>query len=350
MPKFADGEIPDPEPLTTEQARGLAENAEDLERDSAYGDNLTLDDAVAAPADNAGAQLPIHYVDKAMFDAEPSNVDQGPKVYMLSGTPDPLGAVAAMSMMYEGRTIRKIGREVTDEERRHYFDQCAKTALKTPLEAIDLHFMVEDVTRATADQARTQRTAVFAMESLRFAVKPDLKDSVRPGPNVLTREQREIHDRAVEQLEQQYRALIAAGVPQEDARGLLPMNTLTRFHWKTNLRNLESEIGKRLCTQAQFEWRILHARLREAMGTYKGVITGHGTSDGGWPMAEYNSWQWEYIANSNMFKPICFQKGACMFQADVDRGCTIRDRVEAGKFDEIDVLEWAGDPQAAWVR
>jgi flavin-dependent thymidylate synthase len=298
------------------------------------------------------------FVDKAMFEAEP--VEEGalphPKVYLLNASPDPLGAVAAFSMMYEGKVVRNLN-QITDEQRVHYWNECSKTALRTPLEAIDLHFMVEGLTRASWDQMRTQRTAVFAGESLRFAVKDDLNDSTRPGPLVSgDKHNREIWERAMTGLTEAYHALIGNGVPAEDARGLLPMNVLTRGHWKTNLRNLEAEIGKRLCTQAQFEWRVIHADLRRAVGEYRGPMTTaaevyvDGEFDGIEPKFG-QAWQWQMIANEpNLFRPICFQKGACMFKASMDRGCTIRSRVDAGEFDKIEVHEWAADPTAAWVK
>ncbi len=294
--------------------------------------------------------LPVRYADKAMFEAEPIEEAalERPRVHLLSATPDPLGAVAAFSMMYEGRVIRDLA-EITDDERRHYFDESLKTALRTPLEAIDFHFMVEGLTRATFDQMRTQRTAVFAAESLRFAVKEHLAESVRPGPNVQSRRAKEIHDNAVLAISQAYHALIGEGVPAEDARGLMPMNILTRANYKTNLRNLEAEVGKRLCTQAQFEWRLIHLELRQAIreydqGSYH--VKGHPKDE----IRVGSNWQFEYIANSNMFKPICFQKGSCMFMSDMDRGCTIRERVERGAFDEIEVREWLLDPTAGFTR
>jgi flavin-dependent thymidylate synthase len=292
------------------------------------------------------------YVDKAMFEAEKVEEEalERPRVYLLSATPDPLGAVAAFSMMYEGRVVRDLA-EITDDERRHYFDECFKTALRTPLEAIDLHFMVEGMTRATFDQMRTQRTAVFAAESLRFAVKEEIVN--RPGPMIKGLRHREkVWEGAIQSIHEAYLALIADGVPAEDARGLLPMNVLTRAHYKTNLRNLEAEIGKRLCTQAQFEWRLLHADLRREIREYDRGVYQHpemllaSEVYGG----TLSRWQFEYIAESPMFQPICFQKGACMFKASMDRGCTIRERVDRGEFDKIRTEEWLMDPTAAWVR
>jgi thymidylate synthase ThyX len=318
------------------------------------GEHKRLDDLISETGVDEPPVKPstaiTRYVDRAMFEAErfEEAERERPRVHLLSATPDPLGAVAAFSMMYEGQTVTDLA-EVTDDERRHYWAEAFKTALKSPLEAIDLHFVVTGLTRASWDQLRTQRTAVFAGESLRFAVKEHLAEAVRPGPMVSNdRTRTKIWDDAIDKLGDAYMALIGAGAPAEDARGLLPMNTLTRGHWKTNLRNLESEIGKRLCTQAQFEWRLIHADLRRAVGEYRGVATGPATAF----HAEYgNAWQWKLIANEpNLFRPICFQKGACMFKASMDRGCTIRSRVDAGQFDQIAVEEWAADPTAAWVR
>jgi flavin-dependent thymidylate synthase len=289
------------------------------------------------------------YVDKAMFEAEQVEDDalERPKVYVLSATPDPLGAVAAMSMMYEGRVIRDLA-EITDDERRHYFDETFKTTLKAPLEAIDFHLMVEGVTRAHTHQEVRQRTAVFAQESMRFAVKE--KIAARPGPLI----QGDKHARTVWQatmntIWEAYQHLIANGIPAEEARGLLPHDTLTRLHHKVNLRNLADELGKRACTQAQFEWRMWLMSLRQAISEYDKAVywldAGTGT-----PMPQKSNWQFAYIAESPLFQPICFNSGKCMFKAQMDRGCTIRERVERGAFAEIKPEEWLLDPTAGWVR
>lgn len=287
------------------------------------------------------------YVDKAMFDAEPipGEALEHPVVHLLSATPDPLGSVAAMSMMYEGRVIRDLS-EVTDDERRHYFDETFKTTLKAPLEAIDLHIMVEGVTRAHSHQEVRQRTAVFAQESMRFAVKDNPRESVRPGPSIKGNKIREAHYwQTMDRIWEIYNWLIEDGVPAEDARGVLPHDTLTRMHHKVNLRNLCDEIGKRLCTQAQFEWKAWAASFRQALAEYEpdANVAAY------WNAPSSNQWQFQYIANSPIFVPICFNTGQCMFKAQMDRGCTIRERVEAGRFDEIKTEEWAADPSAGWV-
>jgi hypothetical protein len=66
---------------------------------------------------------------------------------------------------------------------------------------------------------------------------------------------------------------------------------------------------------------------------------------------EYDfAWQFELIANSPIFRPVCFAMGRCPFQADFDRGCTIRERMDSGRANEVKTEEWLADPTAGWMR
>ena len=278
------------------------------------------------------------YADRAMFEAEPMQ-DVMPKVYLISATPDPLGAAAAMAKMYKGEVVRDLA-DVTDEERKHFWGEIEKTHLKAPWEAIDLHFLVEGVTRAFTHQMVRQRTAVYAQESMRFAVKEDI--AARPGPVISnTPEAMDAWEDGIRMVWEAYQSLIANGIPAEEARGLLPHDTLTRLHYKTNLKNLVDHLGNRLCTQAQFEWRIVANGIRDAIRNYGGDRESY---------LKAHAWQFQFIADAALFRPVCFALGHCPFTAEFDRGCTIRDRVQEGKFDEIDEREWMLDPTAGWVR
>ena len=109
-------------------------------------------------------------------------------------------------------------------------------------------------------------------------------------------------------------------MPAEDARGLLPTNLLTRINYNTSLRGLLEHSGVRLCSQAQHEWRLVWAKIIEAIRGYGG-------------------WQFEELAG--IFKPICYKTGKCEFMADVDRFCSIRERVEAH--------HKLGEPSDKWI-
>lgn len=291
------------------------------------------------------------WADEAMFKAEPSRASDGPQVFLLQGTPDPLGSVAAFSAMYTGKVVRDK-RDVTDEERRYHLKEMQATKLKAPLEAVNLHFMVEGVTRSFTHQMVRQRTAVYAQESLRFAVKEDVADAVALPPSIagvepfdgvghMTEPQNWLYewDDAVLHLEQAYLKLVNSGMPAEDARGLLPHNITTRLNYATNLRNLQDHSGNRLCTQAQFEWRMFWVKVTGAMRSY---CTCPGSfKDGTSLHPDCDNWQWKEIAN--LFRPVCYFTGKCEFKADFDRKCSIRGRVEANHENGVPSTEWLND-------
>jgi flavin-dependent thymidylate synthase len=296
------------------------------------------------------------WADEAMYTAEKSIPE--PKAFLLQGTPDPLGSVAAFAAMYKGEVVRDK-RDVTDDERRYYLAEMQKTKLKAPLEAVNLHWMIEGVTRSFTHQMVRQRTAVYAQESLRFAVKEDAASAVALPPSLIgTVDDETYHandgntfyipddqfmrqkwDDAVEEIGSVYNTLVNMGMPAEDARGLLPHAITTRLNYATNLRNYLDHAGNRLCTQAQFEWRIVWVRMLEAMREY---CTCHPDRhpDASVAGVPYDCDNWQWVAISELFRPVCYYMGTCQFQADFDRKCSIRDRVLANAAQGRPSSEW----------
>lgn len=305
------------------------------------------------------------YADVAMYNAEPLDKDVSgavtPTVYLLRATADPLGSNAAGAMMYEGRVVRNITRDVTDDDRRHYLAQIMKTHLKAPFELIDFHFMLEGVTRSFTHQMVRQRTAVFMQESLRFAVKQGVADEVALPPSLanttaewrgmvdqdmLSQEEkmRRGWDQTLDIIERNYEQLIGMGMPAEDARGLLPHNVGTRLNYKTDLRNLVGHAGNRLCTQAQFEWRLVWLQIVQAISRYCScqreidLIVGQVEGED-YHLDSCDNWQFQELAG--IFKPICYLTGKCEFKATFDRSCSIRNRVDANHDAGRPSNEWA---------
>lgn len=315
--------------------------------------------------------------DEHQFDAAPMRANYmettgvTPKVYLVSATPDPLGAIAAACRMYEGRPTYSLD-DITDEDREHYWQQIQKTHLKAPLEFVNFHFFIEGVDRAFTHQMVRQRTAVYAQESMRFAVMgggfrettslpPSLHGTVKienaEGLPDQAQNWRNRWDDALMAVEDAYTSLVEAGMPAEEARGLLPHAMATRLNYHTNLRSMLDHAGNRLCTQAQFHWRLVWAQIANAIRDHVAL-------------GEEGSWQWQLISQS--FKPVCYELGRCPFKASFDRSCSIRDRVQAfaergipsDQWDErrvevvrpdgteeeygpIETWEWALDPTAA---
>lgn len=280
------------------------------------------------------------WADKAMFQSEdmPFDVNKdGPQVHLIGMTADPLGHIAATSKMYKGEVVRSLS-DVTHAERHQYFDEIKATKLKAPFEFVKFHFMIEGVTRSFTHQMVRQRTAVYAQESLRFAVKANLDEEVALPPSLAglpqDHPQRVLWRQGLNRLDDVYNALIADGVPAEDARGLLPHNVTTRLHYSTDLRALQDHAGNRLCTQAQFEWRQVWVRIVEAIRNYRphaafirsAVNSSQSFREELAHADASDAWQYEKIAD--LFRPVCYLTGKCEFMANFDRPCSIRDRVQ----------------------
>ncbi|QEA11442.1 ThyX-like thymidylate synthase [Mycobacterium phage Penelope2018] len=310
-----------------------------------------------------------NYADVAMFKAEEIDRTKGPQVFLLSCNNDPLGSIAAAAKAYKGEFVESLA-QITDDERRYYLKEVQKSVLEMPLEAVQFHFRITGVTRGFTHQMVRQRTAAYSQESTRFAVKEDVPVGLPPSLQDTmpwnewveecameiypVRSQRREYlqdrrdqaedfaetmadkdqlwrrrwDRAIGVIEEEYNALVNEGMPAEDARGLLPTNLLTQINYITDLRGLKGHAGVRLCTQAQFEWRQVWAQIVRAIREY-GKTQTYMTNDNVHDIPEnQKSSQWQFDALADIFRPICYYRGSCQFQADFDRHCIIRDRVE----------------------
>ena len=174
------------------------------------------------------------YVDRAMYEAEPMETIV-PQVTLLSATPDPLGSIAAMAKIYKGEVVRDID-ELTEDERRHYWDELTKTHLKAPWESVDFHFLIEGVTRAfthqngqtTHSRVRTGVAEVRGQGRDRGSARSP--GGVGPGRSGRLGGRHRAGLGRLPRADRQRR-------PRGGGQGLLPHDTLTRLHYKTNLRN-----------------------------------------------------------------------------------------------------------------
>lgn len=290
------------------------------------------------PYDEPGAygEL-VRKADVAQYAREPLP-EKGIRVRLLNATPDPLGSIAALCKQYKGEVVRDL-HEVTDAERRQYFDDLGKTVLNGPLEAAQFHFQIEGVTRSITHQMVRSRASFFAQESLRFAVPEGDWSKEIPLPPYLSRTKgdsvalgaeehpvdyaRNMWDEHMRNAARTYAGLIDCGMPAEEARGVLPHDMPTRIHWVCDLRTLLADAGKRTCTQAQFPWRVIFAGIAKALrehGNGRTVTIGDVTHHLG------DGWQFHLIADK--LRPYCYQSGSCGFMAQFDRGCSIRERVD----------------------
>lgn len=322
------------------------------------------------------------WADDFMFKAEESDAVKGPQAFLIAATPDPLGSIAVAAEAYMGRFYEDKS-TITDDQRRYYLAEMQKTKLKMPMEAVSLHWRLKGVTRSFTHQMVRQRTAAYSQESMRFAVKEDAATAVALPPSLqrynelvtdMVRKEGVVtlgdfvwdkwrgvgthpseweedypahkEDRwyiewreGVEYMASKYNFLVNDGMPAEDARGLTPHNIVTQLNYITNLRNYHDHAGNRLCTQAQFEWRIVWVRMLEAMRNYC-TNPDHRTWDHSKGSSPTFCDNWQWVAISELFRPVCYYTGACQFQAEFDRKCSIRDRVQEFAKNGIGSQHW----------
>jgi flavin-dependent thymidylate synthase len=309
----------------------------------------------------------VRKADVAQYErqAMPDAARRGPVVTLIDAPVDPLGTLAVIGGIYTGQVARSKA-EVTDDQRRAMLEDMQATVLNGPLECVTFTFLVEGVGRDITHQMVRNRFSFFAQESLRFAVAEDWAQEVPLPPSLASLPQDApavgIWRKALNGAEDAYAALIGAGMPAEEARKVLPHAITTRLYWTVSLRTLLQEAGKRTCTQAQFDWRQIFAgvakALRSAGGSDYYMTDSNGDRD-----LRVDTWQ--YAAFADLLRPVCYQQGRCGFMAKFDRGCTIRERVdafeklgvpstvwhsrEAWADGAIDLREWAADPAAARV-
>lgn len=124
------------------------------------------------------------------------------------------------------------------------------------LEHASFTFGIEGISRACSHQLVRYRHAKFSQQSQRYVtfdncsyvVPQSIKDA---GYESVYRDQLEHQAFAF------YDELLQAGVPQEDARFVLPNATATKLVMTMNARELRHFFAQRLCEKAQWEIRQL---------------------------------------------------------------------------------------------
>ena len=120
-------------------------------------------------------------------------------------------------------------------------------------------FRIEGVSRALLAQLTRHRIASFSVESQRYCsyVDEDIIEHVTPGTVMKQELTQTVFDVAMEYATEAYRGLIDLGVPEEDARYVLPNAACTKIQVTMNARELRHFFSLRCCRKAQWEIREL---------------------------------------------------------------------------------------------
>ena len=162
-------------------------------------------------------------------------------VTLVQATPNPIETIANIaSICYDSDPKNPLGLV------KHLY----KNGHHSVMEHIYYTFKIEGISRACSHQLVRHRHCSFTQRSQRYCSE-DGFGVVRPYS---------IPDGFIEYMmdvDRYYKALQENGVPNEDARYILPNACETELYLSCNLRELIHIANERLCTRAQWEIREL---------------------------------------------------------------------------------------------
>lgn len=119
--------------------------------------------------------------------------------------------------------------------------------IKTSFEFVDYIFKITNVSRAFTHQLVRTRTASYQQQAMRVV---DARDFT-----CLKTNNSQTYERAIDHSLEAYGEMIDAGIPVQDARGVLPTGIHTEICVKANLRTLSDMAELRLCKRAEGEYQ-----------------------------------------------------------------------------------------------
>jgi thymidylate synthase (FAD) len=178
-------------------------------------------------------------------------------VDLLEYTPAPELTVAmAAKLCYSSVGVKDLREKMSKEEISKLIDKLRSAGHLSPFEHASFTFGVEGISRATTHQLVRHRIASYSQQSQRFVNLEDF-NYITP-PSISTNSLLlEYFTRGIEALRGVYKQLLKSGVPQEDARYILPNACETKIVITMNARELLHFFRLRCCNRAQWEIRSL---------------------------------------------------------------------------------------------
>jgi thymidylate synthase (FAD) len=191
------------------------------------------------------------------------------EVTLIDCARDPLAKLyAAYRTCYSPKTPAEVWSEIQDgtisrDKIREFIAERLKTGHASPLEQVVFWFGISGVSRALSHQFVRHRVGIsFEQQSQRYVrYREERLEYVMPKSWEKAGAAAE-YDRLMREITRVYEAALAAGIPAEDARFVLPNATPTNFQIMVNFTELLHIADLRLCWRAQWEIRHMVALMR----------------------------------------------------------------------------------------
>lgn len=167
-------------------------------------------------------------------------------VTLIQATPEPIKTIAKIaSICYDSDPKNPLGLV------KHLY----RNGHHSVFEHIYFTFKIEDISRACSHQLVRHRHCSFTQRSQRYCSE-DSFEFVIP-PTIAERNDCGDYEQFMKTVADTYTYAQEAGVPNEDARYILPNACMTSLYLSCNLRELIHMTNERLCMRAQWEIRKL---------------------------------------------------------------------------------------------
>jgi thymidylate synthase (FAD) len=197
-------------------------------------------------------------------------------VILLQCTPEPERLVAlAARLCYSPVSIGDLREDISRKDVRTLVRKILSMGHASVLEHVTFTYGVEGISRATSHQLVRHRIASYSQQSQRY-VSADFgyvtprslgrgRGAERAGkaPSRAAKAHR-LYDkfgRHMKNCSDLYDEMLAAGIPPEDARFVLPNATETKIMISMNARELHHFFALRLCRRAQWEIREMSGEM-----------------------------------------------------------------------------------------
>ncbi|HOK29248.1 MAG TPA: FAD-dependent thymidylate synthase [bacterium] len=179
------------------------------------------------------------------------------KVELLSYTPEPDRVVAISARLcYSKIGISELAEKLTDDKIKDLLKKLESSGHLSPFEHANFTFGIEGISRVTSHQLVRHRIASYSQQSQRyvkmsngeFVIPPSIKKNSSASELVYN-----LNDMAMSV----YNKLIQLGIPEEDARYILPQGITTKIIVTMNARELLHFFNLRCCLRAQWEIRAM---------------------------------------------------------------------------------------------
>lgn len=168
------------------------------------------------------------------------------KVTLIQATPKPIETISNIaSICYDSEPKNPLGLV------KHLY----RNGHHSVFEHIYFTFKIEGISRACSHQLVRHRHCSFTQRSQRYC--SELEHNVVKPKSIANIDLKGGFDSLMEYLDEHYAELQAKGIPNEDARYILPNACTTDLYLSCNLRELIHIANERLCARAQWEIREL---------------------------------------------------------------------------------------------